>query len=271
MEAAKLSLSLQSKATRAYCWTEGNRILGIVSARPRSGRQAWEVSSLFLGSSDDGVCVDLLNRVCQEAARRGGERVFLRLGSEEPLVQAARLSGFFPCAEERLYVGRSPTSQRPRAISLRAKQRHDDYNLFRLYNAETPSETRFAQGVTFDQWASSRERGGGGGRSREFVYESDGEIRGSVRTIRRLTNGKLMIMVHPKDDTNLLGMVNFGLARLGGTRNVFCLVPSHQVLLERLLSQMGYAVASEYVALTRSMATTIRKEAGPRAVTVTPT
>ena len=269
VEAARLGLSVQSKASCAYCWTEGNQVLGIAAARPRSGKRTWEISSLLLASGDDRVCVDLLSRVCQEVASRGGERVFIRLGSEEPLLHAARLSGFFPCVMERLCQGKRQVAQRPRGISMRGKRRHDDYGLFRLYNAATPSETRFAYGVTFEQWSSARERSRG--RSRDFVYERDGQVRGWLKTTRRLTSGNLFLMIHPGDQTSLLGLIDYGLARLGGTNTVFCLVPTHQVLVERLLAQKGYAVTSEYVTLVKSMAIPAWKEKLRRAVNVAPT
>ena len=268
-EAAKLSLSLRRRAPYSLVRTHGGRIAGITSARPRSGPQAWEVTHLLLASDEESGCVELLGKVCQGVARYRGERVFIRLQSGDPLVEVARRSGFVRCARELVYRGRLRLTTDERSLGLRDKSPADEYNLFRLYHASAPSETRLNVGVTFDQWVSSQERGRG--RTREFVYEKDGLIKGWVKTVRRLGVSQVTLMIHPEEETNVGAVMDYGLARLTGTGPVYCLVLEHQTILQRALVQSGYEPVSEYVTLVRSMVARAKAQESRRGVTVAST
>jgi hypothetical protein len=269
MEAARLSLALQRRDVCSWALTRGSQVLGIAAARPRSGPRTWEISQLLLASDDDPAYLDLLRKVCQAVARKGGERVFIRLRVQDLLVEVARLCGFVPSAHELLYVGprRPASSERP--SGLREVGRVDEFNLFRLYNASTPSETRFLVGVTFEQWRSSRERSPG--RCHEFVYERDGVVRGWVRISRRFGAGQLVSMLHPDADADVAALIDYGLSRLTGANRVYCLVPEYQLYLRRLLSHRGYQPKSEYVTLVKSMVAPVGLEDRSRAVTIAPT
>jgi hypothetical protein len=243
--------------------------VGIAAARPRSGSQTWEVAKLLLASDDAPGSTDLLTAVCQGTARRGGQRVFIRLPSDDPVVDAARHSGFVHCATELLYRGRQRTHPDPLPIELHEKRPQDEYGLFQLYNAATPFETRMAAGVTFEQWKSSSEPSRG--RCREFVYEKDRKPRAHVRTIQHNGASKLMILVHPGEESNLAALVDYGLARSAGGNTVHCLVSEHQVVFQRLLSQRGFDLDSEYVTMVKSMTAPLTQAKDRRAVTVAST
>ena len=190
VEAARISVPLPRRSVCSWALVRSNRIVTIAAARPRSGPQTWEVSLLLTASDDDPGCIELLSQVCQGVARNGGETVFIRLVSDDPLVDVARLSGFAPCTSELLFciAGRHAThSSRP--VSLRKKSPADEYNLFQLFNASTPAESRFTFGMTFDRWKASQERSRG--RRREFVYETDGDLRGWVKTSKGFGAGQL--------------------------------------------------------------------------------
>jgi hypothetical protein len=146
------------------------------------------------------------------------------------------------------------------------KRPQDDYALFRLYNAATPYETRFASGVTFDQWASSRQRTRW--RSREFIYERDGQVKGSVRAIRRLRTGQLLVSVHPEDESNVGALIDYGLSQLRGMSTVYCLVPDYLQVLQRLLLERGYEAVSEYTTMVNTMAVPAKVEEARRAATI---
>ena len=109
----------------------------------------------------------------------------MRVRQGDPLADAARLSGFFPCVPEVLYrrPGHRTASldsfPSQTSVSLRKKKRGDDYALFRLYNAAIPSEVRSAVGMTFDQWMASREQSSG--RRQEFVLDTHAGVRGWLR------------------------------------------------------------------------------------------
>lgn len=270
VEAARISVPLPRRSVCSWALVRSNRIVTIAAARPRSGPQTWEVSLLLTASDDDPGCIELLSQVCQGVARNGGETVFIRLVSDDPLVDVARLSGFAPCTSELLFciAGRHAThSSRP--VSLRKKSPADEYNLFQLFNASTPAESRFTFGMTFDRWKASQERSRG--RRREFVYETDGDLRGWVKTSKRFGAGQLQVMIHPQEETNVAILLDYGLKRLAGARTVCCLVPEHQVLLQRLLSQRGYHLTSQYTTLVRSMVAPARIEGTRRKATIAST
>jgi len=264
VEAVRLGLPWQRKSLAAYAWTDGGRTAGIAAARPRSGPHSWEITHLLLASDDDIECADLLEELCWGVVRKGGERVIARFQENDPITDVARQCGFVPSTREALYVGRHGTRASREPLPVREKRAEDDYNLFRLYTACTPVETRAALGMTFGQWSSGRERSRG--RSRELVLEGDGQLKGWVKTARRFGAGQLAIMVHPDEQVNLSSLMDHGLSNLTGT--VYCLVPEHQALLGRLVEQKGYRADSEYVTLVRSMAARLKKAEGRQAATV---
>ena len=258
LEAARLSLSLQSRRVCSAAWTENNQVVGIAAARPRSGPRAWEVAQLLLSQDDDSGSIDLLDSVSQRVARGGGERVFIRLRKDDPQVDLVGRSGYIPCARELVYKGRGRLTSGMRSISVREKSSADDYGLFQLYLASSTSETRLAVGVTFDQWASSRERTRG--RRRELVFERDGQIKGWLRTVQRFGASQLTAIIHPEEETNIGALIDQGLERLKGATTLRCLVPEHQELLQRLLVQSGFQAVAEYLTLVKSMVVQVRNE-----------
>ena len=269
VEAVRLSVLFQGRGVCSWTWTQRNRVVGIAAAKPRSGPRTWEITILLLASDDDRGCAGLLDRVCHDVARKGGEKVFIRLRRGDSVVEFARRCGFVPCSHELLYTGGQRAIHNGHPISMREKKPADDYSLFRLYNASTPFETRYAVGITFDQWSSSRERSRG--RSREFLYGRDGLARGWVKTVRRTGAGQLMMIVHPESEMDTASMMGYGLAQLAGARTVYCLASEHQVHLQRLLWQRGYEVVSEFDTLVRSMTVLVGQEAVRKAVTISPT
>ena len=265
-EAARLSLSLQRKHVCSLVRTEGRQIHVILSARPRSGPRSWEVSHLLARAHSDEECSQLLGRLCHSVARREGEKVFIRLRDDDPLVDVLRSCGFLRCSRESLYRGPARPASNRRFINLRQQRPSDAHDLFLLYNATTPSETRFLAGMTLRQWSSSRERYRG--RTHDFVYEYGGTVKGQLTTVRRLGVGQLAIVVHPDDDDNISPLVDYGLDRLTGVGTVYCMVPRNHVLLRRVLSQRGYEMVSDYVTLVRTMVVPVAVEDARQPVSI---
>ena len=267
--ALRASVSLRRRRVSAWVWTRGYRVMGIAAARPRSGPLAWELSHLALASDRGPSWTELLDRACRGVARGGGERVFLRLRSEDPLVDAAAVCGFVPCFHESLYKGKPPVTRSTQQIGLRARVPADDYNLFRLFNAATPSKARLVAAVTFEQWRSAQEPSGR--RSREYVYEGQGQVRGWVRAIQRGRAIQLTTMVHPEDEANFSALIDGVLLTTSGPSTVYCLVQDHHVLLQRLLSQRGYQEVREYATLVKSVGVPSIQEKARRLAATTPT
>ena len=229
--------------------------MGIAAARPRSGERTWEASHLYLTSKDDALTQDLMRALAQSVARRQGERIFARFAYGDPLIEVAGLCGFAPSGHEYLYRGRRRSAGAGAGIDVRRTTPADEYGIFQLYTACTPSDRRLSSGMTFGQWSDSRERVRR--RGHEFVFTKDGQVRGWINTIRGSGPGMVQLMVHPDDESDVDGTLDFGLARLPRGDEVYCLVSDHQSALIGHMRQRGFEVQSEYVTLVRSMVTPV--------------
>lgn len=249
----------------AWVWRDAGALRALAMATPRSGPLTWEVSHLWAAAAVAPVA-ELVARVAQEAATHGAQQVFLRLAAHDPLVELVRLGGFFPHVRETLYLAtRTRRSQGPSPLPLRRARPSDLYQVFRLYSAVTPAEVRACGGVTFSQWAGSRERGRG--RVQELVYVRDDVVRGWLRLSRRRDMGLIEAMVHPHEGGYLAALLEAAESALAGTATVACLVPEYQSDLAHLLALRGYSPAHEYVTLVKSMV--VRSEAEERRAAVT--
>ena len=247
----------RTRGPRTWVLRQGQRISGLASCRPRSGVVSWEIDLLCVEPNGYGRLPELLDALCHSAATRGGGRVFLRLASEDPVIDAARLGGFSPALSEVLYVRHpQPGEDRDRTAgddgvaTLRRKSPADDYNLFRLYNASTPVDIRAATGMTFDQWKSSKEPLPG--HHRQLVAD-DGGVQGWMSTGRMGRAGLLAADIQPGREDLLPVMAERALRTLRGADPIFSLVPEHQVALRRTLESAAFSPEAEFVTMDRSM------------------
>jgi len=121
----------QSADRVALAQWDGGRLKGLVSARIRCGRRAWEIDGLYFpgrvgltaadaaenrngaglraihppGDESDAAALELLEQLIAAVGWRSGERIFLRLAANCPALPLARRSGFHPCFNETLLVG----------------------------------------------------------------------------------------------------------------------------------------------------------------------
>jgi hypothetical protein len=260
-----LSLSLMTRPVQAVVSTAGRQVEAIGAARPRSGPRTWEVSHLFVGQGDRDT-VGLLAILTQQIARQGGERLFVRLMSDDPLVDDVQAHGFFPCFREMLFR----TRRQDRAVGP-APRKHTDadkFAVYQLYTASTPMETRLSTGVTFDQWAMARERTGG--RGREYVVDGDSGLKGWLKTVRRLRSSTATLMVREDDESTAAGLIDFAMASLPRFADVLWLVSEHQSDIHRVFRRRGIDVDSEYVTLVKSMVTSAMDKESQKALPITP-
>ena len=230
----------------------------MAAARQRSGRQSWEITHLFAKPAAYKQVPRLLDRVSTAAAEKGGERVFIRLYRDDPLVDVAKLSGFFPRVPEVLFqkrIDRDESASMGEALEgsgpFREKDPRDDHDLFRLYNAVTPHEIRHAMGMTLDGWMASHEQPGG--KSTEVVMEGDDGIAGWLRYSHRRSFGLIEATTRPERRHGLGPMVEMGLLDMSKETEVFCLVPEHQAELQSLLVSKGFRAVTNYVTLIKSL------------------
>ena len=248
--------SIYSKGKSAsITLSEGFRVGGIASARQRSGPQSWEISHIYLGSNAETQLLKLLDSISQIAGAHRSERVYLRLHRDDPLVDVARQSGFFPRIPEVLYraipAPTASTNGSAASGTIRERKPQDDHDLFRLYNAATPSEVRYAVGMTLEQWSSSIEAIKGD--VHEFVLVREDSATGWLRISKRSGTGLIEAVVHPDDVSELSRLVDFGLNRLGAVKVVYCLVPEYQVDLQGVLKLRGFGEVADYVTLVKTM------------------
>jgi hypothetical protein len=216
--------------------------------------------------ADEDGCGELLRSLCQSVARKGGERVFIRLHNQDPLVTVAALRGFALCGHELLYRGVARPAADERSAGIRERTGSDTYNLYRLFSTAAPREARLSCGLNLDQWASSCERWPR--HSREFVQEMDGVIAGWGVTARQAAIGKIRLTVHPDHEQTVASLLNHGLSQLSASKTAYCIVSQDQVLLQRLLEQRGFQVAGEYVTMVRSLVVSASNEESRRAVRI---
>lgn len=251
-EAAKLTLSLPGKKYLSLSDSQNGRIAAIGAARQRSGARSWEVSHLLLSPDDEQACGGLLSVFGKETGANGAERIFIRFQADDPLVDVAKGLGFVQCGHEMVYEGGPWSGPYELSGTVRPTETHDTYNLFRTYCASMPLETRSLSGLTLDQWSASQERGAG--QQRHYIYESQGETIGWIRTTRRRRTGHLTMLVHPDGEDETAGLLDFGLSALEGASRIVCLVHGHQVLLQGLLEQRSFAPRADYVTLVKMIA-----------------
>jgi len=290
-------------------WWNGIGLGGLVSAGSRAGSRVWEIDHLYLptpyssrlargedrgayhdgqGNYDqDASHLELLEHLVQATGQRCAERIFLRVPSNDPIIDLVRRAGFFPYFEETLLLGagRGPaqgqasnshtngvlsTSQSPRQIprppllprgeaeevkrrggifKLDSRTPEDEYGLFQLFCAATPSQVRVALGLTFDQWKDARERHSQG--RREWVARNDGKLTGwlSLLTRRQVEEGE--IMVHPGCPDLLAALMGLALARGSSQR---WLVPGYQGPVSDFLRDHAFRQVACYTMLVKTVA-----------------
>lgn len=263
-EVMAVASSIRSRGTHSLTLSHGRYVPAIVAARPRSSPRCWEVTHLLADSPEGEACADVLGIMFGDISKRGGERVFLRLREDDPLVRLASSCGFTKFGEELLLTGpKSPFADAP-TDGVRSAISVDEHDLFRLYNASTPSRTRFALGMTLEQWRAARERGGWS--SREYVYRKQDATQGWAQITRRGVSGIVTLMSHPGADDSIPALVSHGMSRAWGVRNWYCLVRDHQGGFETLLRQRGYQETARYVTLARAITSPVTIAQPGRAV-----
>lgn len=236
-------------ATGRHTWisVKGTSLRGLVSARKRGSKLAWEVDCLLHGQdSDDGVVLSLLDNMTEAAGKAGALKIFLRIRSDSPIEQLVENSGFIPYVRERLYcreVDQDASVRVPDGFRRRAKS--DRYPLFQLYNQLVPKEARRFEAMTMAEWNAFQESLG---RTSQYVLERDGRACGWLRVARDGDIGRFD-MLAPSDVESEL--VEAALAKVS-TRDIACsIVPEYQESLRLRLEDMGFNPGEEYTVLVR--------------------
>ena len=252
-----------SFATARHTWisVKGATLRGLVSARRRGSKGAWEIDCLIDAAEDDaGVLTSLLERVIADAGRAGAEKVFLRVPAASDAVERVRHAGFRAYVTERLLARRS-AAQAPSAVDgvegMRRWGRADAQPAFRLYNRCTPEPVRRVEAATFREWLAAQERLSPGGRARQRVIERDGRIVGWLRAAAAGELGRFDVIADPSEPAVLDTLIDTALGLLGEQTRLFTLAPEFATGLRERLERRGFAQEGEYAVLARQTAQTV--------------
>ncbi|HXH20820.1 MAG TPA: hypothetical protein VNN10_02235 [Dehalococcoidia bacterium] len=251
-----------SFATRRNAWISASRrrLLGLVSARRRGGRQAWEIDCLIDTTAARDAVSGLLECAMRAAGRSAAEKVFLRLSANSPLLPVVMNAGFTAYQSERLYAG-SALAVAGEEVPLRPFTQQDLYPAYRLYNATMPERTRRAEGSTFGEWQAAQEKHWLKAGA-QLVLESEGGLAAEVR-VGRLPHGLLAEIIAGApaiEDTR--GLLATAVKAAGsGLGRLMVLVPESAPAIASQLEDLGFDVREEFICL---MARTTRLARMPK-------
>jgi hypothetical protein len=253
-----------SFATGRHTWisVKGATLRGLVSARRRGSRAAWELDCLInAAEDDDSVCLGLLDQAVAEAARRRVEKVFLRLAGDSSILPFARKAGFSEVMKEQLFscrslaVGEKGTNK---TSTLRKRVRADDYSLFQLYNAVVPEAIRRAEAATLNEWRAAQERNWLVGRKSQLILERDERATVWLRSTVDAGIGRFDLLIGPEARAEQEALLDLALSRLAGSNLVLTLVPDYADGLGRALVQRGFQPGQEYSVLVKRTAVAVK-------------
>lgn len=238
---------------------KGPTLRGLVSARKRAGKLAWEIDCLInAGEDDGGVLLSLLDQVTDAAGKAGALKVFLRLPAGSPDIEAAARCAFAPFRSETVMraeaaaitIGAPP-------VSLRRRAKPDLYPLFQLYNEAVPERERWHEAATFAEWQSVQESLG---RTAYWVLAEEDRVGASVRIAGDGDTGRFDVMA-------AAGMadaaLDAALHKLQNRPSLYTLVPDSAPGVRDRLSARGFEATEEYTLLSRR---TVRPVQAPKAV-----
>ncbi len=238
-----------SFATGRHTWisVKGPTLRGLISARKRGSKLAWEVDCLIDAAEDDsGVLMSLLDQVTSAAGRSGALKVFLRLRAGRFAERVATRCEFAPYRRERLYRRAiAEGEQRATPDCLRRREKEDMYPLFQLYNDAVPAELRRIEAMTFAEWSAAQEHLG---RTTHYVIPGDGRVRGWLRVAGDGDIGRFDVLgEHDALDDLIAG----ALAKLSNRETAYILAPQYDEALCARLEDSGFEALDEYTVLCR--------------------
>ncbi|HEU4759357.1 MAG TPA: hypothetical protein VFT91_05170 [Dehalococcoidia bacterium] len=240
-----------SFATGKHTWVSvrGATIRGLISARRRAKRSAWEVDVLIDADEDKSVALSLLTRMARGVGKLGAERVFLRLSAESHLVDVARQAAFFPYGKETLYGSEDAGTPEAPDLSLRPVARADDLGLFHLYRQAAPAGVRAIEGATFREWQAAQEPWHG--RPADLVLEEQGLITAWLRLLPGRP-GRLALVARSRQYDHE-ALLRAAIASLSACRPLLCLAPDYDAPLADALRRLGFGPAGQYVTLAKRL------------------
>ena len=243
----------------AWVSIDHQRLLGLIAARPRDGRSAWEIDSLIDAAmlrdgQGEGLDVirSLLDCALAGVGERGGEKLFVRLSAgDSALVDTFRDAGFALYREETLYA-RPGVLPAPGAAALQPALVSDSYPRFRLYAATTPDPERRMEAATFAEWHAAQERRWLRHGGVELVQHRGGALGVSCRAAK-LPWGTLIDLTADDEAARAADAIVAAAASAAGAGRsmLHVLVPSSAESVARRLEEAGFTGKRQFVSLVR--------------------
>lgn len=238
-----------ARGRSAWISVRRQRLRGLVGARTRGDRQAWEIDYLIDATTEIEALPGLLECAVMDVGRSGGEKLFVRLPGGCDLLRTVVDTGFIAHREESLYarVGLPAAGE---TVALRPMTPGDSYPAYRLYNATTPGVTRRNEAATFSEWHASQERRWLRGGV-QLVGERNGQIEAHVRAARLAQGVAVEVLADGEARKDLAALIAAGVEAVGGRGlPVFMLTPSAYGFGAHL-EELGFSLQDEYVSLLR--------------------
>ncbi len=254
----RLAASLLTPQGRQF-WISraGWSLVGLTTVRPRSGRAAWEIDKLICRPDSDAHLLDLLDRAVASAGAKGAGRLFLRLSTRSPALDAARRHGFVVVTEEARYHGNgSIDAQAPPPPAARRRTHGDDLALFRLYTQSVPQEVRWHTALSPAEWRAAAEPLGRSGGEWVIASDSDSLPAALVRHCHDQSGARVALLT---DGTphNARRAVAFALTCAAGPLDL--LLPAHAVSEAAAAEAAGLEPVERFLLLVRPIAQRTRR------------
>ncbi|MEX2225159.1 MAG: hypothetical protein WEB52_01770 [Dehalococcoidia bacterium] len=239
-----------SFATGRHTWisVKGPTLRGLVSARKRGSKLAWEIDCLIDAEpDDDGVLLSLVDQVTEAAGRSGALRIFIRVPGASHLEAAIIRCGFGAYARETVYWSSSEplAAHRRNVEGLERRTKEDAYRVFQLYNDLVPESVRRFEAMTFTEWTAAQERLG---RTSQWVLRDGGKLSGWLRVAGDGEIGRFEVLGTHDALDDLIGAA---LHKVANRERAYTLVPEHQWAVAERLAGIGFEEGESYAVLSR--------------------
>ncbi|HEY7270334.1 MAG TPA: hypothetical protein VH951_10945 [Dehalococcoidia bacterium] len=240
-----------SFAVRRNAWISSRRqrLLGLVSARRRGGRQAWEIDCLIDTTPSRDAVAGLLECAIRAGGKAGAEKLFLRLNANSALLQIAMSAGFSAYCSKRLYVGSALALPVDLSLDLRPFSQADQYPAFRLYNCALPERSRRAEAATFGEWQAAQERQWLKNGGVELVLDGEGGLLAHVRAAKVDQGTLIDARVAGEAVDAAPAMMHAAFRATGSVGPVLTLIHEADVDLASRLEALGFEAREEFFSL----------------------
>ena len=252
------AIALSPRAWQS-CWVESQRgkINGVLRAGPRSAKQAWEISELYIRNSKSSLILDLLEQIAVQAGGAGAYRIFIRIPVTSNATNFAQKAGFSTIYRETIYQTTSTQTASTKLgisddfLKLRPRYQSDDGNLFRMHNVVTPMAIRIKTGQTSEDWAAGMERLGR--KSSEWILElPTGEIAALIQRSTTRAHHMFNVSWETNAGVQLRRIIAAALTKTDDVPAVTA-VPDYKPSLAHLLVNIGFRKKANYEVMVKPL------------------